>query len=66
MNGTKEEILKALVKSIKKTYGDESIGLLGDNAVENVDVISTGSLALDIAIGVGGVPRGRVTEIYRT
>lgn len=48
---------------IKKKYGDGSI-ICGDMVVKNIDSISTGSLALDIAIGIGGVPRGRIIEIF--
>ncbi|MDQ9758117.1 DNA recombination/repair protein RecA, partial [Acinetobacter baumannii] len=47
-----------------KTYGDGAIMRLGENSALNVAAISTGSLSLDIASGVGGLPRGRVIEIY--
>lgn len=59
--------IKALdntLKDITKRYGDGTIQRLGDAKNMNVDVIPSGSLGLDIAIGVGGVPRGRITEIY--
>lgn len=49
---------------IEKDYGRGSIMRLGDNKVENVDVISTGSIGLNYALGVGGFPRGRIIEIY--
>ena len=50
---------------IEKQFGKGSIMLLGENKIyDNLDAISTGSLALDIALGIGGLPRGRVTEIY--
>jgi recombination protein RecA len=62
-----EARLKALentVSELTKRYGDGTIVRLGDVSHLQVDVISTGSLAIDLAIGVGGIPRGRVTEIY--
>lgn len=64
----KEEKLKALdaaVTNIEKAYGKGSIMKLGDeNAHMNVETIPTGSLSLDLALGLGGVPRGRIVEIY--
>lgn len=63
----KEAKLKALslaVDKVEKTYGKGAIMKLGDKQVVNVDTISTGSLSLDIALGIGGFPRGRVIEIY--
>jgi recombination protein RecA len=63
----KTEKLKALqltLDKIDKNYGKGSIMRLGDNAVEEVEVIPTGSLGLDLALGIGGFPRGRVIEIY--
>ena len=61
----KREILEGVLKQIKKAYGEGAIMWLGERAVaEEVEVIPTGSLALDIALGVGGVPRGRIVEIY--
>lgn len=63
----RQEKLKALeltLGNIEKNYGKGTIMKLGDEAVENVDAISTGSISLDLALGVGGLPRGRVTEIY--
>lgn len=62
-----EEKLKALntvCTQITKEYGDGSIMRLGDNSKLNVNAVSTGSLTLDIALGIGGVPRGRIIEIY--
>ena len=64
---TKEERLKALqtvIEQVEKTYGPGSLMRLGQNTTMNVDVIPTGSLALDIALGVGGIPKGRIIEIY--
>lgn len=63
----RQEKLKALeltLGNIEKNFGKGTIMKLGDEAVENVDAISTGSISLDYALGVGGLPRGRVTEIY--
>ncbi|MEX2597980.1 MAG: DNA recombination/repair protein RecA, partial [Salibacteraceae bacterium] len=62
-----KEKLKALqltLDRMEKTYGKGSVMRMGDNAVEQMEVISTGSLSLDLALGVGGFPRGRVVEIY--
>jgi len=57
--------LDAAISTITKTYGDGSIMRLGDaRALRKIEVIPTGSLALDLALGVGGVPRGRVVEIF--
>jgi len=67
MDKEKEAKLKALslaMDKLDKTYGKGSIMKLGDKQVTNVDAISTGSLGLDIALGVGGLPKGRVIEIY--
>jgi recombination protein RecA len=49
---------------LEKTYGKGTVMKLGDNAIEALEVISTGSLGLDIALGVGGFPKGRIVEIY--
>ena len=67
MSKEKEAKLKALglaVDKLEKTYGKGTIMKLGDKKVVNVDAISTGSLGLDIALGINGFPRGRVIEIY--
>src|SRR3989442_11898054 len=57
--------LDAAISTITKTYGEGSIMRLGDaRAQTKIDVIPTGALALDLALGVGGVPRGRVVEIF--
>src|SRR5476649_1120493 len=61
------EKLKALqltLDKLEKSYGKGTIMKLGDTAIEPLEVISTGSLGLDIALGVGGLPKGRVIEIY--
>ena len=60
----KMKILQSTLDKIEKTYGKGSIMRLGDRPVEQLDVISTGSIGLDSALGVGGFPRGRVIEIY--
>ena len=67
MSTEKDAKLKALkltLDKLDKTYGKGTVMKMGDRAVEDVDVIPTGSLGLDIALGVGGYPRGRVIEIY--
>ena len=56
--------LDTVVANIQKRYGEGAIMKLGQATHLNVEVIPTGSLALDIALGVGGIPRGRVTEIF--
>ncbi|MBQ8078910.1 MAG: recombinase RecA [Oscillospiraceae bacterium] len=64
---TKEEKQKALdqaLKLIEKTYGAGAVMRLGQREKLDVDVISTGSMTLDLALGVGGVPRGRIIELY--
>lgn len=66
-NKIKQEKLKALqltLDKIEKGYGKGAIMKLGDSAIENVAFIPSGSIALDVALGVGGYPRGRVIEIY--
>ncbi|MBE9481632.1 MAG: recombinase RecA [Bacteroidetes bacterium] len=63
----KKEKLKALeltLGNIEKSYGKGAIMKLGDGAIENIESISTGSIALDFALGIGGLPKGRVTEIF--
>ena len=60
----KKMMLKKALNDISKRYGEGSIMRLGEAKQMQVDVISTGSLGLDLALGVGGIPRGRITEIY--
>ena len=60
----KEQMLSEAVKTIEKQYGKGSIMKLGEHSFVDVDAISTGSLAIDYALGVGGLPRGRIIEIY--
>ncbi|MFT5102468.1 MAG: recombination protein RecA [Candidatus Latescibacterota bacterium] len=67
MSNEKDAKLKALkltLDKLDKTYGKGTVMKMGDQAIVEVDVIPTGSLGLDIALGVGGYPRGRVIEIY--
>jgi recombination protein RecA len=66
-NNVLKEKLKALqltMDKIDKTYGKGTIMRMGDAAVEKMDIIPTGSLTLNVALGVGGYPRGRIIEIY--
>jgi len=60
----RRKALENTLSELTKRYGDGTILRLGDATHLNVDVIPTGSLAIDLALGVGGIPRGRVTEIY--
>jgi recombination protein RecA len=60
----REQALDAAVAQIKKQFGDGAVMRLGEAAHLKVEAIPTGSLTLDLALGVGGIPRGRVTEIY--
>lgn len=60
----KNEALSKALKDIEKTYGKGAVMVLGNKVTEDIEVISTGSIGLDLALGVGGVPRGRIIEIY--
>ena len=60
----KKKALETAMQQIEKTYGKGSIMRYGDNVQPNVEAIPTGSLALALALGIGGVPRGRIIEIY--
>ena len=60
----KKKALALVLEKIDKTYGKGTVMKMGDSAVEEVEVIPSGSLGLDIALGVGGYPKGRVIEIY--
>ena len=64
VNAEKLKALQLTMEKLDKAYGKGSVMKLGDAPVEKVDVISTGSISLDIALGVGGFPKGRVIEIY--
>ena len=63
-NEGKLKALQAAMAKIEKDFGKGSIMKLGDEQVENVEVIPTGSIGLDAALGVGGYPKGRIIEIY--
>lgn len=60
----KQKVLQAAIERIEKTYGKGTIMRLGEDSVEPLEAISTGSISLDIALGIGGIPKGRVVEIY--
>ncbi|MBC7588104.1 MAG: recombinase RecA [Chitinophagaceae bacterium] len=63
-NADKLKALKLTIDKIDKDYGKGSVMMMSDRADKEMEVISTGSIGLDIALGVGGIPRGRVIEIY--
>jgi len=63
-NTDKLKALQLTLDKLEKSYGKGSIMKLGDQAVESIEAISTGSISLDIALGIGGVPKGRIIEIY--
>ena len=63
-NAEKLKALQLTLDKLEKSYGKGTIMKLGDSVIEQTEVISTGSLGLDIALGVGGLPKGRVIEIY--
>lgn len=60
----KEKALQETLKKIEKDFGKGSIMRLGEHDVTGIDVISTGNLAIDLALGIGGIPKGRIIEIY--
>jgi recombination protein RecA len=64
MADDKLKVLKLALDKIEKDYGKGSVMMLGDKQKDVMDVISTGSIGLDVALGVGGLPRGRIVEIY--
>ncbi|MBM4423892.1 MAG: recombinase RecA [Chloroflexi bacterium] len=64
MASAKDKALDAALSQIKKKYGDGALMRLGEASHLSVEAIPTGSISLDLALGIGGVPRGRVTEIY--
>src|SRR5678809_1235227 len=63
---TKEKLkaLQLTIDKLEKSYGKGTIMKLGDEAIEKIEAISTGSISLDNALGIGGIPKGRVIEIY--
>jgi recombination protein RecA len=64
MADDKLKVLKLALDKIEKDYGKGSVMMLGDKQSDVMEVISTGSIGLDVALGVGGLPRGRIVEIY--
>jgi recombination protein RecA len=64
ISSEKLKALKLTMDKLEKTYGKGTVMKLGDNNVEPIDVIPTGSLTLDMALGVNGLPKGRVVEVY--
>ena len=60
----RSKALKLAIEKIEKDFGKGAIMKLGDKPVISVDTIPTGALALDVALGVGGIPRGRIIEVY--
>ena len=64
VNADKLKALRAAMDKIEKTYGKGSIMKLGDEHIDNIEVIPTGSIGLDAALGVGGYPKGRIIEIF--
>jgi len=64
VNSEKLKALQLTLDKLEKTYGKGSIMRMGDSKVEQMEAISTGSLGLDIALGIGGLPKGRIVEIY--
>ena len=63
-NDKKQEVLDDVIKQIEKSYGKGSIMKLGDRSHVQVDAISTGSISIDAAIGIGGLPKGRIIEVF--
>jgi recombination protein RecA len=63
-NSEKIKALQLTLDKLEKTYGKGTVMKLGDSAIEPMEAISTGSLGLDIALGIGGLPKGRIIEIY--
>src|SRR5690554_2403115 len=64
MSNDKQKALEAALSQIERQFGKGSIMRLGDNQAMDIESVSTGSLTLDIALGIGGLPFGRVIEIY--
>ncbi|MFB2537747.1 MULTISPECIES: recombinase RecA [unclassified Acinetobacter] len=64
MDENKSKALSAALGQIEKQFGKNTVMRLGENTVQAVDVVSTGSLTVDIALGIGGLPKGRIVEIY--
>lgn len=64
LDENKQKAIELAIKQIDKAFGKGTLIRLGDKPVEKIDSISTGSLGLDIALGIGGIPKGRIIEIY--
>jgi recombination protein RecA len=64
MNAEKLKVLNSTLEKLEKTFGKGAVMKLGDSPIENIDFISTGSIGLNAALGIGGLPKGRVTEIF--
>ncbi len=64
INDKKKEALQIALAQVEKKYGKGSVMRLGENARMEVSSVSTGSLSLDMALGIGGLPKGRIVEIY--
>ena len=60
----KKKALEVALAHLEKDYGTGTIMRLGDNAIQDIETVPTGSIGLDVALGVGGIPRGRITEIF--
>ena len=64
MEDERKKALEAAIAKIEKSYGRGSVMKMGESAEMNVEALPTGSLSLDLALGVGGVPKGRIIEVY--
>jgi len=64
MNDSKKKALDLAIKQIDKAFGKGALVRLGDKVIEPIESISTGSLGLDMALGIGGIPKGRIIEVY--
>ncbi len=64
--GDREKALESALANIEKQFGKGSVMRLGDETRAPLEVIPTGAIALDVALGLGGLPRGRIVEIYRS
>ena len=64
MNEEKKKALESVFGQIEKQYGKGSVMRLGDKSEVQISAVPTGALSLDVALGIGGVPRGRIIEIY--
>lgn len=64
MDDNRKKALSACLTQIERQFGKEALWRMGDRAVSNIEAISTGSIGLDVALGIGGLPKGRVVEIF--